>query len=43
MIKKPYITPEISAITSRSTILAGSDTLEYTKKGEYADPEAEVL
>ena len=43
MIKNPYITPEISVVKIKPMILAGSDSLEFTKEGEYADTEAEVL
>ncbi len=42
MIKKRYITPDISVVKCKAVILAGSgETLEFTD--EYADPEVEVL
>lgn len=44
MIKKGYITPEINVIKCKVMILANSgETLDFTKEGEYADPEVEIL
>ena len=44
MIKKIYITPEVNIVKCKTMILANSgETLDFTKEGEYADPEGEVL
>lgn len=43
MIKKEYITPEVKVLKIVTTILAGSETLEFSEEGEYADPDEDVL
>jgi hypothetical protein len=44
VIKKIYITPEVNIVICKTMILAGSgETLDFTKEGEYADPNAEIL
>ena len=44
MIKKIYITPEVNIVICKTMILANSgETLDFTKEGEYADPNAEIL